>query len=133
MVTKGEYDLVAAALKTMHGKVQDQSQQTRNTLRYANNDPAYLQTVTDLNKESRNLLDSLQRLKIQNRRQLTLIDVYGSAAQSPNLEAALHRWKGQRENNLKVQIAMIPQQDDGDLMFSTRIGAPHTLDIDSIV
>ncbi len=133
VVTKSEYDLVAAALKTMHGKVQDQSQRTRDTLRYANNDPAYLQTVTDLNKESRNLLDSLQRLKIQKGRQLTLFDVYGSAAQSPNLEAALHRWKGQRENNLKVQIAMIPQQDDGDLMLSTRIGAPHTLDIDSIV
>ena len=133
VVTKGEYDLVAAALETMNSKVKDQSKQTRDTLRYANNDPEYLQTVTDLNNESRNLLDSLQRLKIQKGRHLTLVDVYGSVAQSPNLEAALDRWKGQRENMRNVQIAMIPQQDDGDLMFASRIGAPHTLDIDSIV
>ena len=133
VVTEREYKLVAAALETMHTKVQDQGKQTRNTQRYNNNDPEYLQTVTDLNKESQNLLDSLVRLKKQNERHLTLVDVYGSAAQSPNLEDSLHRWKGQRENMLKVQIAMIPQQDDGDLMFASRSGAPHTLDIDSIV
>ncbi|KAA0943917.1 lipase family protein [Pseudomonas sp. ANT_H14] len=133
VVTGREYELVAAALETMRTKVQDQGKQTRNTQRYSNNDPEYIQTVTDLNKESQNLLDSLQRLKKQNERHLALVDVYGSAAQSPNLEAALHRWKGQRENKLQVQIAMIPQQDDGDLMFASRIGAPHTLDIDSIV
>lgn len=133
VVTEREYNLVAVALEAMRGKVQDQSKQTRDTLRYANNDPQYLQAVSDLNSEARKILDSLQRLKIQNGRHLRLVDVYGSAAQSPNLEAALHRWKGQRENTLKVQIAMIPQQDDGDLMFASRIGAPHTLDIDSII
>src|SRR5471032_3662061 len=58
VVTKREYDLVAAALETMRTKVQDQGKQTRNTQRYNNNDPEYLQTVTDLNKESQNLLDS---------------------------------------------------------------------------
>jgi hypothetical protein len=30
-------------------------------------------------------------------------------------------------------FAMIPQQNDGDLMLASRSGMPHTLDIDSIV
>ncbi|VVP61866.1 hypothetical protein PS870_06464 [Pseudomonas fluorescens] len=133
IVTEDEYKLVAAALAAMRSKVQDQSRQTRNTLRYHNNDPEHLQLASDLSTESQHLLDSLLRLKRLHERRLTLVDVYGSVAQSPNLKDTLHRWMGQRENLAQVQIAMIPQQDNDDLMFTFRSGMPHTLDIDSIV
>jgi hypothetical protein len=133
VVTEGDKTWWRRALKVMHGNVEDQSKQIRNILRYANNAPAYLQAVTDLNKESQNLLDSQHRLKIQSGRHLSLVDVYGSAAKLPNLEAALLRCKRQREIDLKVQAAMIPQQYDGDLMFATGMGAPQPFDIDSTV
>lgn len=133
VVTELEYDLVGAALRTMRSKVQEKRKQIMDTRSYHNKDPEYLQTGGELSGESGKLAESLQRLKVLRFRRLEPADVYGSAAQSPNLQAALLRWKGQRENNLQVQIAMIPQQDDGDLMFASRIGAPHTLDIDSII
>lgn len=133
VVTEGEFNLVATALETMRGKVQFRGKQTRETLRYKNNDPEYVQTVNELNAESQKLFDSVKRLEREKARRLTLVNVYGSAAQSPNLDAALRRWKAQRENTLKGQYAMIPQQNDGDLMLASRSGMPHTLDIDSIV
>lgn len=133
VVTEGEYEWVAAALSAMRTSVQAQAKQTRDTRLYANNDPDYRQTSADLNHESQKLFDALQRLKQQRVRFLKPVDVYGSAAHSPNLQAALDRWKGQRENRLSVQIAMIPQQDNDDLMLTSRIGVPYKLDIDSII
>ena len=133
VVTDREYNLVEAALSTMRLKVQDKRKQVVDTLGYHKHDPEYLQTVSELSGESGKLADSLQRLKALRFRRLKPADVYGSAAQSPDLQAALLRWKDQRENNLQVQIAMIPQQDDGYLMFASRSGAPKPFDIDSML
>jgi len=133
VVTEREYDLVEEALRTMRSKVQDKRKQVVDTQRYHNNDPEYLQTVGELSGESGKLADSLQRLKALRYRRLEPADIYGSAAQSPNLQAALLRWKGQQENNLQVQIAMIPQQDNGYSMFTSRSGATQTFDIDSML
>ncbi len=132
VVTQREYDVVASALTTMRSKVHDQRKRTMDTLRYCNNDPEYLQTVSELSDEYYKLQDSLQRLERLRVRALRRVDVYGSAAHSPNLEAALQRWKGQRENTLQVQIAMIPEPDDVASMFASRSSGPYTFDIDSI-
>ena len=133
VVTDREYNLMEAALSTMRLKVQDKRKQVVDTLGYHKHDPEYLQTVSELSGESGKLADSLQRLKALRFRRLKPADVYGSAAQSPDLQAALLRWKDQRENNLQVQIAMIPQQDDGYLMFASRSGAHKPFDIDSML
>ncbi len=130
-VTEGEYNLLTAALTKMREQVRNKRNETINTQRYQSNDPEYLQTVSDLSEESGNLGLSIARLDALRKRHVTLVDLYGSAAQSPNLEATLDRWKAQRENTVKVQVAMIPQHDDGGLMVASRIGAPHSLDIDA--
>lgn len=131
VVTEREYRLVATALETMRSKVQDERKQTMDTQAYYNNDSDYQRAVAELSEESQNLRTSLQRLKTLHERRLTLIDVYGSAAQSAGLETTVERWKGKRENTATVQIAMIPQPDDENGLFV--VGRPADLDIDSII
>ncbi|AMS16094.1 lipase [Pseudomonas chlororaphis] len=133
VVTKREYDLVKAALENMQSKVQDECKQQMDTRRYQNNDRQCHRTVSELSEESQKLSITIERLEMQYKRHLTLADVYGSAAQSPALEAALKRWMAKKENTTQVQIAMIPRQFDDDLMIASRTGASYTLDIDSIV
>ena len=59
-------------------------------------------------------------------------DGSGSAAQSDQLQPTLDRWMAQRENQVQVQIAMIPQPTAYDMEVASA-GKPYYLDIDSIV
>ena len=132
VVTEREFDLVGTALQTMRTQVVNKRKQTTDTQRYANHDPEYIRTASEFSKESDKLGTSLKRLKALRERRLTLADVYGTAAQSDELKPALERWMTQRENTLKVQIAMIPQPADDGFMVAS-VGQPYELDVDTFV
>ncbi|WP_070412324.1 lipase family protein [Pseudomonas lundensis] len=132
VVTNREYRLVSEALQTMRKQVLNKSREAADTKGYANNEPDYIQTVNDYSGEYGKLGTALQRLKTQNDRYLTLNDVYGTAAQSDQLQPTLDRWMAQRENQVQVQIAMIPQLTGYDLEVASA-GKPYFLDLDSIV
>ena len=132
VVTNREYRLVSEALQTMRKQVLNKSREAADTKGYANNEPDYIQTVNDYSGEYGKLGTALQRLKTQNDRYLTLKDVYGTAAQSDQLQPTLDRWMAQRENQVQVQIAMIPQLTGYDLEVASA-GKPYFLDLDSIV
>jgi pimeloyl-ACP methyl ester carboxylesterase len=109
IVTKREYEWVATALKQMEKDISAQRWQKMDTLKYTNNDPEYLRVVANLSEEGHKLHTALQRLANLNHRFLKRADVYGSAAQSPELQATLQRWMAHRENKVEEQFAMIPQ------------------------
>ena len=132
VVTNREYRLVGKALQTMREQVWKKGREATDTKGYANNEPDYIQTVNDYSGEYGKLGTALQRLKTQNNRYLTLKDVYGTAAQSEQLQPTLDRWMAQRENQVQVQIAMIPQPTAYDMEVASA-GKPYYLDIDSIV
>lgn len=133
LVTEREYQLVATGLAKMRRDVQAQRREKEDSRRFYNKDPDYRQVVSELHQESGDLDIAAQRLQTLRFRPVKLADVYGSAAQSASLEETLQRWMAQRENNALVQIAMIPRQYDDGSRYASGIGAPYTLDIDSIV
>ena len=64
--------------------------------------------------------------------------VYGSLSTQPELLAeCLLRWDAHPENRVAEQLAMAPAPDfdDGLLtsIYGRTVGAPYTLDIDSII
>ncbi|MBV6826027.1 lipase family protein [Pseudomonas sp. PD9R] len=138
IVTTREYEAIANALADMQGGLSKHQRKKMDTRQYANNDPSYTQVVDDLSAEQRRLNTSLERLSTLRFRPLKLTDVYGSAAQSSELQATLQRWMAHRENNLEVQIAMIPPRvfSDEEMLAAIREGRePGTfarIDIDSL-
>lgn len=130
VVTEHEYAFVAAALEQMLTKVNEQRRRTVNTHGFYEDDRETMQTVNALSAESDKLHDALERLQTLRFRRLTPRAVYGSAAPSPRLEAALQRWMSQRENTVQVQLAAIPRQHEEDPLFAhlPRV----SLDLDSL-
>lgn len=110
IVTDREYTEVKKALDQMVDKVRQQSRQKMDTDQYDNHHPEYRQVVNDLYGEYYKLNDALKRLHTLRLQALLPAHVYGTAAQSPELQATLQRWMAQKENNAKVQLAMIPQR-----------------------
>lgn len=139
VVTAREFELVETALQQMKKEVSEQYSRKMNTPNYANNDPEYLKVVDDLLEEREKLHTARDRLLALRNRDLSLVDVYGSAAQSPELQATLQRWMNQKENNAKVQIAMIPPPVFSDREMIMAIiegrepGSPPRFDIDSYI
>lgn len=91
------------------------------TLRYANTpvssnarsfDEGSSHTTTRLGAERSRLNTTIGRLGKLTATKLKPADVYGNAAQSPAFEASLKRWRAHKENNVKVQLAMIPSRPD---------------------
>ncbi|MEA9975703.1 MULTISPECIES: lipase family protein [unclassified Pseudomonas] len=68
--------------------------------------------IASLRDEIYRLNTTLERLKKLNASKLKLADVYGSAAQSENIEGSLKRWTAHKENVARVQLAMIPSRPD---------------------
>ncbi|WP_219061450.1 hypothetical protein [Pseudomonas sp. UMAB-08] len=69
-------------------------------------------TTTRLAAERYRLNTTIGRVGKLNATKLKPPDVYGNAAQSPAFEASLKRWRAHKENNVKVQLAMIPSRPD---------------------
>lgn len=108
IVTLREYDFLVAALQEMRNTLSAQQRKTMDALYHDPNNPGYQQVEADLSTEKTRLHTAIQRLDTLRNRYLKLVDVYGSAAQSPELQATLQRWMAQKDNNAQVQMAMVP-------------------------
>ncbi|WP_223489096.1 lipase family protein [Pseudomonas sp. A-RE-19] len=80
---------------------------------------------------------TLERLKTLRRERVSEKKVYGSLSTQPErLAENLQRWLAHAENQVVEQWAMAPKSVNEDALLTSiyghTIGAPHTLDIDSI-
>jgi len=113
VVTKNEYEQIQHALQEMQLKLRDERARIADRTRFYDNRQQNQQVAAALSSEIEKLDVSRQRLHTLLFRRLTIEDVYGTAAKSPELKIDVERWMAQKENNVEVQIAMIPQQQDG--------------------
>ena len=101
-------------------------------------DRAHELTIDAFSREVDKVQMTLDRLKLLRRRKINELYVYGSFSTQPDLlSECLLRWDAHPENKVAEQLAMAPIPDsDDDLLASIyghAIGAPYTLDIDSII
>ncbi|AZE11518.1 Lipase family protein [Pseudomonas chlororaphis subsp. aureofaciens] len=135
-VTDGEVERVKGDLT----KITDQLRLKRRML---NGNPgpygrAHELVIEALNREVDKVQMTLDRLETLRRVTIDEKYVYGSVATQPDLlTESLPRWQAHPENRVAEQLAMAPtaNTDDGLLasIYGHTIGAPHTLDIDSII
>jgi hypothetical protein len=136
LVTDREFALIDGALiqvtQQVRGKARELDRQT----------PKYREThqhVTGaLMLEIDKIAMTRMRLDTLRYRLVTEKDIYGSVADQPEtLAENLLRWTAHPENNEAEQLARIPQSDSEHELLSAihghPIGAPYTLDIDSII
>ena len=136
LVTEQEFEWVEHALKRV-------TEQLRNKRRDLLARPdAYVRTqqktLDAINHEidkiqtTRTRLSTLQHLRVREK------DVYGLLSERPEqLAENLPRWHAHPENQTEEQLAMSPKNMEGEALmasiFGHAVGAPHTLDIDSII
>ncbi|MBK5351086.1 lipase family protein [Pseudomonas sp. TH41] len=127
VVTEREYDVVDIALAVLKQKLHEYAQRVRYNEgpRGATKDESA--TIDALYKERDRLTRTRKRLQNLRYNGLTLADVYGSAAQSPEFTGSVERWFKHAENRRLEQYAMIPRQLDDGLRLARK-----PLDIDSI-
>jgi hypothetical protein len=137
LVTDREFDFVDAALT----RITEQLRSKRNDLRGRSfkyretHEPA----VDAFNREVDKVQETRDRLATVHKDKVDEAKVYGSFSQQPEVLADnLLRWEAHPENRVAEQLAMAPPavESDHELLASILgrpIGAPHTLDIDSIV
>ncbi|WDG78153.1 lipase family protein [Pseudomonas chlororaphis] len=135
-VTDGEVERVKGDLT----KITDQLRLKRRML---NGNPgpygrAHELVIEALNREVDKVQMTLERLETLRRVTIDQKFVYGSVSTQPDLlTESLPRWNAHPKNRVAEQLAMAPtaNADDGLLasIYGHTIGAPHTLDIDSIV
>ncbi|WP_350613130.1 lipase family protein [Pseudomonas sp. HY7a-MNA-CIBAN-0227] len=137
LVTNREFDFVDGALT----RITDQLRSKRNDLRGRSfkyretHEPA----VDAFNREVDKVRETRDRLATVHKDKVDGAKVYGSFSQQPEVLADnLLRWEAHPENRVAEQLAMAPPavESDQELFASILgrpIGAPHTLDIDSIV
>ncbi len=126
LVTPREFELIEKALSTMQQQLRDKNRELAlrgSPNQRGNEDSHALSAEVDRLDTSRKRLASLRWRRLQ------AWDVYGSHAQSPNLQPSLKRWFTHQENRELSQVASIPLQPDD----SWGPGRTQTLDIDSIV
>jgi hypothetical protein len=137
LVTDREFDFVDGALT----RITEQLRSKRNDLRGRSfkyretHEPA----VDAFNREVDKVRETRDRLATVHKDKVVGAKVYGSFSQQPEVLADnLLRWEAHPENRVAEQLAMAPPavESDHELFASILgrpIGAPHTLDIDSIV
>ncbi|MGR3890442.1 lipase family protein [Pseudomonas sp. 1152_12] len=126
LVTPREFELIDHALQTMTEQLRDKNRELDR--RRPTNQRSYGHEHTQaLNAEIDRLRTSRQRLESLRWRRLDVRDVYGSQAQSTDLQPCLKRWFSHRENREISQLASIPPPSQSDH------GRAQPLDIDSIV
>lgn len=137
LVTDREFDFLDSALI----RITDQLRSKRNDLRGRGD--KYREThepaVDAFNREVDKVQETRDRLAIVHKDKVDGAKVYGSFSHQPEVLADnLLRWEAHPENRVAEQLAMAPPavESDHELFASILgrpIGAPHTLDIDSIV
>ncbi|MDB5993536.1 MAG: putative lipase [Pseudomonas sp.] len=113
VVTDREYQFVKRAIKQLVGEIQEEKMRPRSrpiNLRQREDEP--YDPGPHLEAERIRLNTTLDRLGELHGTRLTPAKIYGTAAQSENLEHGLKRWLTHKENNVKVQIAAIPSRPD---------------------
>ncbi len=137
LVTDREFDFVDGALAS----ITEQLRSKRNDLRgrsfkyRENHEPA----VDAFNREVDKVQETRDRLATVHKDKVDEAKVYGLLSQHTEILAdSLLRWQAHPENRVAEQLAMAPRavESDQELLASILgrpIGAPHTLDIDSIV
>jgi hypothetical protein len=127
VVTEREFRVVEDALATLNEKLNEYARKVRHNEGPRGATKNESAAMSALHREQDRLLRTRERLQTVRYRRLTLMDVYGSAAQLPEFTGSVERWAKHAENRSSVQYAMIPRQpDDGFLL------AREPLDIDSI-
>lgn len=137
LVTDREFDFVDGALT----RITDQLRSKRNDLRGRGD--KYREThepaVDAFNREVDKVQETRDRLATVHKDKVDAAKVYGLLSQDAEaLAKNLLRWQAHPENRVAEQLAMAPTavESDHELFASILgrpIGAPHTLDIDSIV
>ncbi|WP_256588688.1 lipase family protein, partial [Pseudomonas sp. HMWF021] len=103
---------------------------------------AYVRTqerkIEAINHEVSRIETTHARLSALRHKRVSATDVYGLLAEQPQLLAeCLQRWRVHPENLKEEQLARAPDNASNDALltslFGHPVGAPHTLDIDSII
>ncbi|NNB72102.1 lipase family protein [Pseudomonas fluorescens] len=126
LVTPREFELLDLALETMTRQLRDKNRELERH-RPANQRGYGHEHNQALNAEIDRLHTSRRRLESLRWRRLDARDVYGSQADSLQLQPSLKRWFSHRENRELAQVASIPVPIHGSPLN------PQPLDIDSIV
>lgn len=134
-VTDLEFDRVANSL----ARITTQLREIERSLTARSE--AYVRTQEDniraLGLEKNRIAITVDRLKRVREDRVTAHALYGSLLEQPEqLKANVARWLAHPENKVKDPFAMAPEDPEGDALMSSiygrTIGAPYTLDIDSI-
>lgn len=126
LVTPREFELLDLALETMTRQLRNKNRELERH-RPANQRGYGHEHNQALNAEIDRLHTSRRRLESLRWRRLDAQDVYGSQADSLQLQPSLKRWFSHRENRELAQVASIPAPIHGSPLN------PQPLDIDSIV
>ncbi|RON93742.1 lipase family protein [Pseudomonas fluorescens] len=95
-------------------------------------------TIEAISHEVSRIETSHARLSAVRHKRVSVTDVYGLLGEQPQLLAeSLQRWRTHPENLKQEQLAQAPDNASNDALLTSlyghTIGAPHTLDIDSII
>ena len=135
IVTGLEFDLMSSALKRI-------TTQLRNKYHDLLARPdAYVRAqepvIRAISHELGRIETTRDRLETLRFRRVGAAAVYGQLSTQPErLAQNLARWQAHPENQVAEQLAMAPEDEEDGLMASIHghtIGAPYTLDIDSII
>jgi len=137
LVSDREFDFVDGVL----ARITDQLRSKRNNLRGRGD--KYREThepaVDAFNREVDKVRETRERLATLRKEKVDAAKVYGLLAQDAEaLADNLLRWQAHAENRVAEQLAMAPSAVESDpevlaSLLGHPIGAPHTLDIDSII
>jgi hypothetical protein len=136
IVTDREFEWIENALMRIFQQLRDKRRDLR-----ARPD-AYVRThekaIDALNHEVGKIQATRARLEPLWHQRISEKDVYGSLSAQPEwLAENLPRWLAHAENRVAEQMAMAPSTGNDEALLASiyghTIGAPHTLDIDSIV
>jgi len=136
LVTDGEFGLIEQALKRITDQLRAKRSQMPNpTLKHQE---TYGPGVEAFSLEVDKVHVTLARLKTLRDQRIGEKEVYGSLSTQPErLAENLQRWLAHAENQVEEQLAMAPSSENDEALLASiyghTIGAPHTLDINSII
>ncbi|QHC96127.1 MULTISPECIES: lipase family protein [unclassified Pseudomonas] len=113
VVTKTEYDQIYFQLQEMQERLKTKEAELNSP--FQSDRRAAMQQASVLRAEIGRLDTSRQRLHTLSYLKLTPEDIYGSATQAPEHDQNLQRWLAKKENNVDVQLAMIPHAGSAQL------------------
>lgn len=113
VVTKTEYDQIYYQLLEMQERLKAKEAELSRS--FQPDRRTVLQQINSLRAEMGRIDTSRQRLHTLSFQKLTPEDIYGSATQGPEHDINIERWLAKKENNVEVQLAMIPQAGSAQL------------------